>query len=124
VLEGVPLPASKRDLLSHAARNGGGDAGVMELLRELPSRQYTTLDEVGEALAPVQPAFGSPPPRVPPSESGAPPGGDAYVRPHPDPGWIREEPEILEYEVELVRGPGGERVEKGTPASRPKPAEG
>jgi hypothetical protein len=124
VLEGVGLPASKRELLSHAARNGGEDAGVMELLRGLPSQEYATLDQVGEALAPVQPAFRSGAPRVPPSPSGAPPGGDAYTQPHPDPGWIREEPQVLEYEAELVRGPGGRRVSKGAPASRPAPAEG
>jgi Protein of unknown function (DUF2795) len=121
VLEGVTLPASKRELLSHAARNGGEDAGVMQLLRELPGRQYTTLDEVGEVLAPVQPAFSRPPVRVPPSHSGAPPGGDAYVQAHAEPGWIRGEPEVLEYEQELVRGPGGARVTKGAQASRPDP---
>jgi hypothetical protein len=93
----------------------------MELPRELPNREYATLDEVGETLAPVQPAFASPPPRVPPSESGAPPGGDAYVQPHPEPGSIREDPEVLEYEVELIRGPGGARVSKGAREARPAP---
>jgi hypothetical protein len=123
VLEGVALPASRRQLLSHAARNGGGDAGVMALLKDLPGREYATLDEVGEALAPVQPAFRSPSSRMPASESDAPPGGDAYVQPHPEPGSIREDPEVLEYEVELIRGPGGTRVSKGAREPRPTPAE-
>jgi Protein of unknown function (DUF2795) len=119
VLEGVALPASKRQLLSHAARNGGEGAGVMELLRDLPSREYATLDEVGEALAPVQPAFASPRSRLPPRERGAQPGGDAYMQPHPEPGSIREDPEVLDYEVELIRGPGGARVSKGAREPRP-----
>ena len=55
VLEGVPLPAERAELIDYASRQEDSDR-VLSLLLELPDREYGTLDEVGEALAPVQPS--------------------------------------------------------------------
>lgn len=75
LLEGVPLPATKGDLVTYAKRNGDRRAG--QLLKSLPDGRYDWLDQVGEALAPVQPKWARER-RVPKAESGLPPGGPAY----------------------------------------------
>lgn len=75
LLEGVPLPATKDVLLEHAKRAAG--EGAVKALKQLPSRRYSTLDEVGEALEPVQPEWPRQR-RVPKAESDLPPGGPAY----------------------------------------------
>jgi uncharacterized protein DUF2795 len=54
LLEGVPLPADKRDLIAYAREQD--DHVPAGLLERLPDREYRSLDEVGEALAPVQPS--------------------------------------------------------------------
>ena len=89
LLEGVDLPADKQRLIRYAHEQGAG-SGFTHLLERLPDREYSSLDEVGEALAPVQPAAsaGKRPPR---EESDLPPGGDEYVRPHPTPGAVRDD---------------------------------
>jgi hypothetical protein len=88
VLEGVPLPARKQELIEYArAENGGRFA---PLLAQLPDRRYGSLDEVGEALLPVQPAWTSPDPHKPREESGKPPGGPAYTDASAEPGAVRE----------------------------------
>ena len=88
VLEGVSLPASKQALVDHARReNGGRLAGLLE---RLPDREYGSLDEVGEQLHPVQPEWPQPDAHRPREESGAPPGGDAYLDPAAEPGRVRE----------------------------------
>jgi hypothetical protein len=89
LLEGVPLPASKHELLQHARREGGGPADVA-LLEALPDRDYSSIDEVGETLRPVQPESTTTQPAQPSAESGAPPGGDAYTDPSPESGRVRE----------------------------------
>jgi hypothetical protein len=86
LLEGHPLPASKHDLIRYAERE---DPGAAQVLRRLPDREYRTLDEVGEALVPVQPLRESHDPGVPRPESGLPPGGDDYINPDPTPGQVR-----------------------------------
>src|SRR5919204_6882474 len=88
LLEGVPLPASKDELIRYAREQDGGRA--VSLLERLPDREYRRLDEVGEALAPVQP---SPDEKteLPREESGLPPGGDDYVAAHPNPGKVRHD---------------------------------
>jgi Protein of unknown function (DUF2795) len=86
VLEGVPLPARKGELLAYARRQG--ECAAADLQR-LPDREYASLDEVGEALAPVQPEWSRPKAQGPRDESGRPPGGDAYLDPHPEPGAVR-----------------------------------
>jgi Protein of unknown function (DUF2795) len=75
LLEGVPLPAAKSVLVEYAKREGDRDAA--KLLKSLRSRVYSTLDEVGEALEPVQPRWPRER-RVPKPESDLPPGGPAY----------------------------------------------
>jgi Protein of unknown function (DUF2795) len=52
VLEGVALPASKRQLLEYARRE---DEHAARDLAALPDREYDSLDDVGEALVAVQP---------------------------------------------------------------------
>ena len=79
LLEGVPLPATRRELLDYARRQPGGGALARELER-VPERSYRSLDEVGEALAPVQPRQERQQAAVPQPESGDPPGGDAYTK--------------------------------------------
>ena len=74
LLEGVPLPATRGDLIRYARKQRDG---VVESLRSLPSRRFTSLDEVGEELAPVQPKR-TPQRRVPVPESDLPPGGRLY----------------------------------------------
>ena len=76
LLEGVPLPASRQELIEYAREQGDGDAA--SLLHRLQDREYRSLDEVGEELAPVQPDRRSERPE-PREESGDPPGGDAYT---------------------------------------------
>jgi hypothetical protein len=89
LLEGVPLPASRDELIEYLARQDGGHAFGPELER-LPDREYRALDEVGEALAPVQPSWDGNQPQVPEPESGLPPGGDAYTDAASEPGAVRE----------------------------------
>jgi hypothetical protein len=90
VLEGVSLPATKAELVDYARRE---DPDAARLLEALPDREYRSLDEVGEALAPVQPPRSRPEAAVPREESDLPPGGENYVQPHPEPGAVRRERE-------------------------------
>jgi hypothetical protein len=85
VLEGVPLPAQKRKLIDYARSQ---DADAVALLERIPDREYRSLDEVGEAIAPVQPRSSSSR-DLPHEESDQPPGGDAYVNPDSSPGAVR-----------------------------------
>jgi hypothetical protein len=78
VLEGVSLPAGKRELVEHA-RHHEARPGIVALLEALPEREYTSIDEVAETIQPVQPTSPRPQPHEPKAESGAPPGGDAYT---------------------------------------------
>ncbi len=94
LLEGVDLPARKRELV-HYARAQTARLELLRLLERLPEREYRSLDEVGEALEPVQPPRHQAPQRTPRAESGVPPGGEAYTDASAEPGRVRE------------RGPGG-----------------
>jgi uncharacterized protein DUF2795 len=85
-LEGVPLPATKHALLEYAREQ---DPDAARLLQALPDREYRSLDEVGEALAPVQPRRGQAALQMPHEESGSPPGGEAYFDPNPESGEVR-----------------------------------
>jgi hypothetical protein len=86
VLEGVPLPATKQQLLAYAR---GQDEDAAAELESIPDREYRSLDEVGEALSPVQPAASPPDPELPHEESDLPPGGEDYTRPRPESGEVR-----------------------------------
>ena len=88
VLEGVPLPATKDTLVEYARRHDEAPAGE---LGSLPDREYRSLDEVGEALAPVQPEQRHEEAALPREESDAPPGGADYVDPDPKPGAVRND---------------------------------
>ncbi|HZE28710.1 MAG TPA: DUF2795 domain-containing protein [Gaiellaceae bacterium] len=92
LLEGVSLPAGKQELLDHARREGAGPA-ELALLEALPDREYSSLDEVGEVLLPVQPARASEQAARPRAESGEPPGGSAYTDGSEAPGWVRDRPD-------------------------------
>jgi hypothetical protein len=89
LLEGVPLPAEKHDLLRYARGEGAGPA-ELALLEALPDRAYRSIDEVGETLQPVQPVEAVERTEQPRAESGLPPGGEAYTDPSPEPGRVRE----------------------------------
>lgn len=91
LLEGVPLPAAKAVLIDYARRQDA-DGDALALLEALPDRDYYSLDEVGETLHPVQPAFPRRQLEQPKPESGEPPGAEAYTDPSPEPGRVRERP--------------------------------
>jgi hypothetical protein len=88
VLEGVSLPATKEALVEYARRH---DEEAARELESLPAREYRSLDEVGEALAPVQPRQHHEEAALPREESDAPPGGADYVDPNPKPGAVRHD---------------------------------
>ena len=89
LLEGVSLPASKDELIRYAREQQDAE-GAVRLLERLPEREFRTLDEVGEMLAPVQ-AYSSDEAPLPHEESDLPPGGDDYVNPHPSSGAVRND---------------------------------
>ena len=89
LLEGVPLPATKQELIQHARRERAGPA-ELALLEALPDGEYESIDEVGETLQPVQPASLTVQPGQSRPERSAPPGGDAYIDPSPETGRVRE----------------------------------
>jgi hypothetical protein len=81
VLEGVPLPATRSQLLEYARAN---DTSIVRDLQQLPDEEFDRLDAVGELLT-MQPSAPKPPEHgLPRPESGKPPGGDDYLTPHPD----------------------------------------
>jgi hypothetical protein len=78
LLEGVPLPAEKAELLEYAVRQRAEPQFIADL-RKVPDRTYESLEEVGEALIRVQPFHVDGATPAPGEESGDPPGGDAYT---------------------------------------------
>jgi hypothetical protein len=84
VLEGVKLPATRDELVRYA---GLQDAGAAAELERISNREYESLDDVGEELAPTQPVQRSQD-RLPKPESGKPPGADDYLRPFPESGQV------------------------------------
>ena len=107
LLVGVPLPATRRQLLEYARRQGrGGEAAV--LLGRIPEREYRSLPEVGETLEPRDVPAREERPPSPRGESGPPPGGNAYVG-------EREEPA----NVVAARGGGGQRAAGSSSGSLP-----
>jgi Protein of unknown function (DUF2795) len=94
LLQGVPLPATRQELIEYASKQSDGASFERELER-LPDREFGSLDEVGEELAAVQPDQRRRRPRPPQPETGVPPGGEAYTDASSEPGAVR------------VEGPGG-----------------
>lgn len=124
VLEGVPLPAAKQSLVEYASHQDA-PAEVRDAISSLPDTTYSCLDDVGEAIASVQPSSAPGRAQTPSEESGAVPGGDAYVDQDAEPGWIRGDPMVLPYEQQLVREPApvGDGIpQKGTRDRTSKPA--
>jgi len=76
VLEGVPLPASRGELIAYAR---GEDPAAAEALAAITDRMYDRLDDVGEALLRTAPVRQHADSTRPEEESGAPPGGDDYL---------------------------------------------
>jgi hypothetical protein len=77
LLEGVPLPATKDQLLEYAVQQRA-EPQLIEALRSLPDKEYRSLDAVGEELVHVQPDPPDEDAAQPREESGDPPGGDSY----------------------------------------------
>jgi uncharacterized protein DUF2795 len=88
LLEGVPLPVERQDLVDYADHEGAAP-WQLGALRSLPEQRWSTIDEVAEALVRVQPAYEREE-KQPREESGAPPGGDAYTEKHPESGEVRD----------------------------------
>ena len=80
LLWGVPLPASKAELVAYAQKQERGGS-VASLLQTIPERKYRALQDVGEELEPRQPEAWEqePPTELPREESDVYPGGPAYV---------------------------------------------
>ena len=89
VLEGVPLPATRAQLLEYARLQ---EPSVVAEVRQLPDEEFDRLDDVGELLM-LRPSAPKPPgDRLPRPESGKPPGGDDYLEPFPsDTGRVRHD---------------------------------
>ena len=77
-LVGITLPATKDLVLAWAAASDASDAELAALDR-LEERTYTSANEVGEALFPVDPAPLVERAHAGSTQSGAPPGGRDYV---------------------------------------------
>jgi hypothetical protein len=75
---GVELPAQPEELVAYAVAQGA-TTFVAGRLASLEQEEYESLDEVVEEILRVQPPHIEPDARKPHEESGAPPGGDAYV---------------------------------------------
>jgi hypothetical protein len=54
LLEGMPLPARRDEIVEHAEVEGA-DEDLLAALRALPDHEYESADEVGEALNPIEP---------------------------------------------------------------------
>jgi hypothetical protein len=78
LLVGVPLPATKQELVDYARSQPGGSRAA-ERLQRIADREYAAIQEAGEELEPVQPDRSAPRIEAPTPESGLPPGGKAYA---------------------------------------------
>lgn len=88
LLEGIPLPATRSELIAYAREQAQPPAPELD---GLPDEEFRRLDDVGEVLmrVPSAPAPGGDMPRP---ESGKPPGGPDYVNPSPtDTGRVRHD---------------------------------
>ena len=53
-LDGVDYPASKQDLIDHAKNSGGGNEGVIQVLQQLPDKDYNSPVDVSKAVGQVR----------------------------------------------------------------------
>ena len=88
LLEGVSLPNECSSLMKYAVHEGASWE-QLELLRQLPDRRFDNIDEVAEELVRVQPDREHEAPHRPREESGDPPGGETYTKPHSESGAVR-----------------------------------
>jgi hypothetical protein len=54
ILEGMPLPARRDEIVEHAEIEGA-DEDLLAALRALPDREYETAEEVDGSLHPSEP---------------------------------------------------------------------
>lgn len=86
VLEGIPLPAQKSELVAYMREQ---DASFVPDLEGLPDEQFRSIDDVGRLLTLV-PTAPQPEQSVPRAESGKPPGAEDYLKAFPeDTGKVR-----------------------------------
>lgn len=52
-LKGIDFPADKNDLVNHA-KNDGADNEVMEVLDQMPTRQYGSMADVMKGVGEVE----------------------------------------------------------------------
>jgi hypothetical protein len=52
-LRGISFPADKQDLIEHASQNEA-DESVMEVLEELPEREYGSMADVEKGVGKVE----------------------------------------------------------------------
>ena len=71
------------------ALHEGATGEQLALLQQLPERRFDNIDEIAEQLMRVQPPREDDVADSPREESGNPPGGDAYTKPHPTSGAVR-----------------------------------
>jgi hypothetical protein len=83
LLEGVPLPAEKSELLAYATSQHA-EPDLLATLRRLPDKEYESLTDVVEELVHAQPQRRDGEPTTPREQSGAPPGADDYTNANPD----------------------------------------
>ena len=54
-LDGVDYPASKQDLINHAKQSGGGgNENVIQVLKQLPDKDYNSPVDVSKAVGQVE----------------------------------------------------------------------
>lgn len=85
MLEGIPLPAKRADLIRYARAQ---DPTLVRDLEGLPDEEFDRLDAVGELLS-MQPSAAKEVDKLPRPQSGNPPGGAGYLTPFNESGAVR-----------------------------------
>ena len=53
-LDGVDYPASKQDLINHVKKSSGENEGVIDILQQLPDKNYNSPVDVSKAVGQVK----------------------------------------------------------------------
>lgn len=53
-LHGVDYPASKQDLLDHVKKSGGDNKGVIQIINNLPDKNYNSPVDVSKAVGQME----------------------------------------------------------------------